>query len=136
LSGQMFEIGAYYRGLIDDMQEKSRNVAEIFLHGRPLERYRRADRDYAADQYWPEKFLVDGLNLTYGHLRSLGCDIMLWARSYFTLNEENAQTTACSRITSEEEEMLANEGGALKPHALLHFLNLLGIFESRANAVS
>jgi hypothetical protein len=43
LSGQMFEVGAYYSSILDDMEEKARNVAEIFLHGRPLERYRRAD---------------------------------------------------------------------------------------------
>jgi hypothetical protein len=135
LRGQTFEMGANAAILIvvDDIAMKARNVAEIFLHGRSLERYRRADRDYAADQYRPEKFLVDGLNLQHGYLRSLGCDIMLWATDYFKLGVEDEQTRQCIELISEDDELTADIGGNLKQEAILYFLNHLGILERRVN---
>lgn len=139
LNGQIFEVGAQYRRMINDMERKALNVAEIFLHGRPLERYqgrptrfRRANRNYAADQYRPEKFFADGLTPSHGHLRSLRNSIMLWATDYFRLGEEDDPTRQCIELISANDEMTADIGGDLKPEALLHFLRLLGIFESRS----
>jgi hypothetical protein len=75
------------------------------------------------------------LNLQHGYLRSLGCDIMLWATDYFKLGVEDEQTTTCIELISEENELTADIGGNLKQEALLYFLTHLGIFERRANAV-
>lgn len=137
LSGQMFESGAYYSNLIRDMEGKAGNVAEIFLHGRPLERYRRAGRDYAADQYQPEKFLMNGTTVSQGCLISFGTSILQWATNYFKLGEVgevDEQTAVCIELISANNDgMTADMGGDLKPEAFLYFLAHLGIFERRPN---
>lgn len=140
LNGDIVQAGAHYSSYIANMEMKARNVAEIFLHGRPLEMYqgqpthfRRANRNYAADRYQPEKFLMGGSTLSYGNLISLGTSILHWATDYFKLGEEDAQTAQCIELISANNDGLtADMGGDLKPEAFLYFLTLLGIFERAA----
>lgn len=135
LHGEIFEAGAQYN-IVNDMDMKASNVAQIFLEGRPLAEYRghpvnlvREGRRYAEDRFNPEKFFSDGLKTYHGEPRNLRNNILLWVRKYFDLDQANHQTEQFIRAISEDEMFAADEGGDLKNAALLQFLTTLGILE-------
>lgn len=134
LTGDIVQAGAHYSSMIRDMENKARNVAEIFLHGRPLEAFRRANRRYEEDQYRPEEFFSKGLRTFEGHLRTLRNDIMLWMRSYFNVGAEDELTQLFVQAISEDDTFTAEDGGNLEPEALVCLLKTFGIFERRPNA--
>lgn len=136
LNGQIFDVGAHYN-IIRDIDMKASNVANIFFEGCPLEIYegvrvnlRRADRNYAADQYLPEEFFEEGLKTFDGSLRTLRNEIMIWMRSYFNMEAEDEQTRQFIQAISEDAVFTADEGGNLTETALLYLLNRLTIFRA------
>lgn len=142
MQGGVFDVGAYYDGMIRDLPAKIENIVSIFLFGQASPaRIQQDDQRGLIDdrittrrresRYDPEQYLTNALRTYHGEAKSLRNDILLWVRQHFNLAADDELTTNFVRAISEEPDALdASEGGNMTHRAVLFVPTEIGIFRN------